>query len=156
MSLAVFQQHIATQQLGIGKQVSDAQSDVRLPLVEEHLITGKRRVETGTVRVRTVIEEEQQTVRERLERDHVEVERIAFDREIQEIPPVREENGVTIVPVVREVLVVTKKLILTEEVHLKRVTISEESAQPVTLRVQRAVIEREEASGELQPNQGEP
>jgi uncharacterized protein (TIGR02271 family) len=128
--------------------VSDEQSNVRIPLVEEQLITGKRRIETGRVRVRTLIEEEQQTVRERLARDHVEVERVPLDVEVEEVPPVREEDGVTIVPVVREVLVVTKKLILTEEVRLKRVTSWEETAQPVTLRVQRAVVERDETSGE--------
>jgi uncharacterized protein (TIGR02271 family) len=128
--------------------VSDEQSNVRIPLVEEQLITGKRRIETGRVRVRTLIEEEQQTVRERLARDLVEVERVPLDVEVDEVPPVREEDGVTIVPVVREVLVVTKKLILTEEVRLKRVTSWEETAQPVTLRVQRAVVERDETSGE--------
>ena len=128
--------------------MTDGQDDVRIPLVEERLVTGKKRVETGRVRVRTVIEEEQQTVREQLLRDHVEVERVAMEVEIEEMPPVREEDGVTIVPVVREVLVVTKKLILTEEVRLKRVTSSEETARPVTLRVQRALVERDETSGE--------
>jgi uncharacterized protein (TIGR02271 family) len=131
------------------------QSNVRIPLVEEQLITGKRRIETGRVRVRTIVEEEHQTVRDRLSRDHVEVERVPMDVEVDEIPPVREEGGVTIVPVVREMLVVTKKLILTEEVRLKRVTAVEESAQPVTLRVQRAVIERDETGGELQPSEGD-
>ena len=135
--------------------MTDEQSNVRIPLVEERLVTGKRRIETGRVRVRTLIEEEQQTVRERLARDHVEVERVALDVEVDEVPPVREENGVTIVPVVREVLVVTKKLILTEEVRLKRVTDFEETAQPVTLRVQRAIVERDETSGEQQPTQGD-
>jgi uncharacterized protein (TIGR02271 family) len=128
--------------------VTDGQDDVRIPLVEERLVTGKKRVETGRVRVRTVIEEEQQTVREQLSRDHVEVERVSMEVEIDEMPPVREEDGITIVPVVREVLVVTKKLILTEEVRLKRVTSSEETARPVTLRVQRALVERDEKSGE--------
>ena len=128
--------------------MTDGQDDVRIPLVEERLVTGKKRVETGRVRVRTVIEEEQQTVREQLSRDHVEVERVSMEVEIDEMPPVREEDGITIVPVVREVLVVTKKLILTEEVRLKRVTSSEETARPVTLRVQRALVERDEKSGE--------
>ena len=130
--------------------MADEQTDVRIPLVEERLITEKKRVETGKVRVRTLIEEEQQTVRERLARTHVEVERVAVDREISEVPPVREEGDVTVIPVVREVLVVTKKLILTEEVRLKRVTSFEDHAEPVTLRVQRAVVERDELSGETQ------
>jgi stress response protein YsnF len=131
--------------------VADEQSNVRIPLVEERLVTEKRRIETGKVRVRTLVEEERQVVRERLARSHVEVERVPMDIEVDEVPPVREEDGVTIVPVVREVLVLTKKLILTEEVRLKRVTGFEDHAEPVTLRVQRAVVEREELSGEQQP-----
>ncbi len=130
--------------------MADGQSDVRIPIVEERLRTEKRRVETGKVRVRTVVEEEQQTVRESLARTHVEVERVPMEVEVSEVPPVREEDGVTIVPVVREVLVVTKKLILTEEVRLKRTTDYQDHAQAVTLRVQRAVIERDELSGEQQ------
>lgn len=131
--------------------MADEQNEVRVPLVEERLLAEKRRVETGKVRVRTLIEEEQQIVRERLGRTHVEVERVKLDQEVSEVPPVREEDGVTIVPVVREVLVVTKKLILTEEVRLKRITSFEDHAEPVTLRVQRAVVERDELSGEQQP-----
>lgn len=135
--------------------MADEQTDVRIPVVEERLVTGKRRIETGRVRVRTIVEEEHQTVREPLSRDHVEVERVAMNVEVDEIPPVREEGGVTIVPVVREVLVVTKKLILTEEVRLTRRTQVEESAEAVTLRVQRAVIERDERSGEMLSTQGD-
>ncbi len=130
--------------------VADGQEDVRIPIVEERLRTEKRRVETGKVRVRTLVEEEQHTVRERLARSHVEVERVPMEIEVAEVPPVREEDGVTIVPVVREVLVVTKKLILTEEVRLKRSTDYQDHAQPVTLRMQRAVVERDELSGEMQ------
>ena len=130
--------------------MADEQGDLRIPIVEERLHTEKRRIETGKVRVRTVVEEEEQTVREQLARTHVEVERVPMDVEVSEVPPVREENGVTIVPVVREVLVVTKKLILTEEVRLKRTTAFQDHAQPVTLRMQRAVVERDETSGDHQ------
>jgi stress response protein YsnF len=133
--------------------MADDASDVRIPLVEERLVTSKREVETGRVRVRTLVEENETLVRETLRHATVEVERVLIEREVDEIPPVREENGVTIIPVVREVLVVQKKLILAEEVHLRRQTQIEEHAQPVLLKTQRAVIEREQSSGEpVQPN----
>jgi stress response protein YsnF len=133
--------------------MADDASDVRIPLVEERLVTSKREVETGRVRVRTLVEENETLVRETLRHATVEVERVPIEREVDEIPPVREENGVTIIPVVREVLVVQKKLILAEEVHLRRLTQIEEHAQPVLLKTQRAVIEREQSSGEpVQPN----
>jgi stress response protein YsnF len=133
--------------------MADDASDVRIPLVEERLVTSKREVETGRVRVRTLVEENETLVRETLRHAMVEVERVPIEREVDEIPAVREENGVTIIPVVREVLVVQKKLILAEEVHLRRQTQIEEHAQPVLLKTQRAVIEREQSSGEpVQPS----
>jgi stress response protein YsnF len=123
-------------------------SDVRIPLVEERLVTSKREVETGRVRVRTLVDEAETIVRETLRHATVEVERVPVEREVAEIPPVREEDGVTIIPVVREVLVVEKKLILVEEVRLRRCTQLEEHAQPVLLKSQRAVVERQESSGD--------
>jgi hypothetical protein len=52
------------------------------------------------------------------------------------------------VPIVEEVLVVEKKLMLVEEIHLTRTRSTEEFAQPVTLAVQQAEIERDDSSGE--------
>jgi stress response protein YsnF len=128
--------------------MNDEQSQVAIPLLEERLITGKREVETGRVRVRTVIDEHETIVRDTLARGSVEVERVPMHVEVSEVPQPREEGDVLIVPVVQEVLVVEKKLILTEELRLHRKTSTEDYAQPVTLRSQRAVVEREETSGE--------
>jgi len=127
--------------------MADEQGEYRIPLAEERLIVRKEEVETGRVRVRTSLDEKETLVREQLTHAEVEVERVPIDREVEAVPPVREENGVTIIPVVREVLVVQKKLILTEEVRLRRVTRTEEHAEPVVLRTQRAVVERDGLSG---------
>ena len=135
--------------------MADDASDVRIPLVEERLVTSKREVETGRVRVRTLVDENETLVRETLRHSTVEVERVTIEREIDEIPPVREEGGVTIIPVVREVLVVQKKLILAEEVHLRRQIQIEEQAQPVLLKTQRAVVERQQSGGGLSTTQEE-
>jgi stress response protein YsnF len=132
--------------------MADDATDVRIPLVEERLVTGKREVETGRVRVRTLVDEHETIVREKLRHAKVDVDWVPVGREIDEIPAVREEEGVTIIPIVREEIVVTKKLILVEELHLRRHVEIEEHAQPVTLKSQRAVVEREESSGEtVQP-----
>ena len=53
-------------------------------------------------------------------------------------------NGdLTIVPVVEEVLVVEKRLVLKEELHIRRTSQTELVEVPVTLRKQRAVVERQ-------------
>jgi len=128
--------------------MADDQRTVAIPLIEERLVTAKREVETGKVRVRTLVEERETLVEEELSRAFVEVDRVPMHREVDEVPAVREEAGVTIIPVVQEVLVVEKKLILTEEVYIRRKTAVERHAQPVILRTQRAVVEREGSSGD--------
>lgn len=122
-------------------------SEVAIPLIEEWLVTDKRTIETGRVRVCTETDEHETIVRERLAREHVEVERVPIGAEVAAVPEMREENGTTVIPVVREVLVVEKKLILVEEIRLHRRTEFEDHAEPVVLRSQRAVIERQETSG---------
>ena len=128
--------------------MTEDHDDVAIPLVEERLVTSKRVVETGRVRVRTIVEEQESQVREQLSKAVVDVERVAVNREVEAAPPIREEGDTTIIPVVQEVLVVTKKLVVTEEIRIRRRQIVEDHAQPVTLRTQRAVVEREESSGE--------
>jgi stress response protein YsnF len=46
------------------------------------------------------------------------------------------------VPVLEEVLVVEKRLVLKEELHIRRRATTETVEVPITLRKQRAVVER--------------
>lgn len=122
--------------------------DVAIPLVEERLVTSKRVVENARVQVKTVVDEREHMVREHLRRAEVDVERVLVNRKVDEIPPIREEGDTTIVPIVQEVLVVEKRLMVTEELRIRRREIVEEHVEPVMLRSQRAIVEREESSGE--------
>jgi stress response protein YsnF len=131
-----------------------------LPLVEEALRVGKRRVEAGRVRVSVRTEAEERLVRETLRAEHVEVERVAAGRELaegEEVPAARrEEDGTVVVPVLEEVLVVERRLVLREEVRLRLVAPEEAVEQPVTLRRQRAEVERSPASADDHPDGGGP
>lgn len=120
-----------------------------IPLVEERVSASKREVETGRVRVRTHVDERIEVIRQELARDEVEIERVPINRHITEMPQVREEKGVTIVPVVEEVLVIEKKLMLVEEIRLSRKRTYEKYEKPITLRSQRAEVDRQELSGEI-------
>ena len=116
-----------------------------LPLIAETARIDKRAVETGRVRVSTRTETVDEVLRENLRSDMVGVTRVAINRALAEgetPPAVREENGVTIIPVLEEILVVEKRLVLKEEVHVRRTTSGEDVEVPVTLRRQHAVIER--------------
>ena len=116
-----------------------------VPIVEESLEVGKRQVETGRVRVRTSVETHQELAEAELERSDVQVERVRIGRVVDSAPRVREEGDKLIIPVTEERLVITKELVLVEELHLRRQVTVEQFEQPVDLRRTRAVVEREES-----------
>jgi stress response protein YsnF len=64
---------------------------------------------------------------------------------------VREEDGVLIVPVLEERLVVTTELVLKEEIRITRKSRTETVREPVRLRSERAEVERREGRGTDQP-----
>jgi len=126
-----------------------------LPLVEEKLRVAKRQVSTGKVRVHSVVDTVEELVRETLEEERVEVTRVPINEVVTAIPSVRTESGVVIVPIVEEILVVEKRLLLKEEVHIHRHASQETVEVPVTLRKQRAVVERLDANGQTLSEEAE-
>ena len=121
-------------------------SETIVPLYAEEASISKRQVETGRVRVSTITRQHEHLIEEVLAREEVQVERKAVNQPVDRIPAVREEGDTIIVPIVEEVLVVERKLMLKEEVHIKRVHGTEPFQQRVLLRKQEAVIERIQAA----------
>ncbi|MCW0983847.1 YsnF/AvaK domain-containing protein [Agrobacterium sp. BT-220-3] len=118
--------------------------DEKLSVIEEQLVIDKRAVRDGSVRVSTKTEFVTEAAEARLDSENVEVTRVAIGREVSEAPAVRTDGDVTIVPVMEEVLVVEKRLMLVEEIHIRRVATTEDVTIPVELRKQRATIERDD------------
>ncbi|MDB5375553.1 MAG: hypothetical protein JWP04_4195 [Belnapia sp.] len=119
----------------------------RLPLVVETAQLHKSAVESGRVRVSIRTETDQRTIGSELRSEAVTVERVAIGRELapgEALPVPREERdgALFIVPVIEEVLVVEKRLVLREELHLHRTASLERVEHPVTLRRQEASVER--------------
>lgn len=116
-----------------------------LPVAEEQAVVSKRTREVGQVVVHVTPQERQETVQVPLIEEHVEVERVPINRFVEGPPAVREEGNVTIVPVVEEVLVVEKRLMLREEVRITRRRVTTEHRQRVTLRCEEVEILRADA-----------
>ncbi len=114
-----------------------------IPLVEERLSIEKRQVESGRVRVRISVAEREERVPVDLAHDEVEVERVAKNVVVSELPGVRLEGNITIIPVVEEVVVIEKRLVLVEEIHVRRKTATTTEVIPVTLRSEQVAIERD-------------
>lgn len=113
----------------------------KIPVVQEELKAGKKTTVTGLLRVRKEVHEREEVVDEPLLEEEVEVKRVPVNRYVDGPVQVREENGTTIVPLVEEVLVVEKRLLLKEEVHLVKKQRRVHKPQRMTLRREEAVIE---------------
>ncbi len=126
----------------VGSASGAAVGETVIPVVVEEAEISKRVVETGRVRVVKRVRQREETVDEPLFREEVRVERVPVNRPVEGPVEVREEGGVTIVPVVEEVLVVEKRLVLREEVRITRVRVEEHRPQAVSLRSEEVEVDR--------------
>ena|SRR5271170_917741 len=124
------------------RTLSSGEKPVVIPLLAEEFSVRKQTLETGRVRVTTVTHQHEELVDELLAREHVEVDRVAIGKPIDAMPAVRDEGGTLVVPVVEEVLVVERRLMLKEELHIRRVRSTERHQERVLLHKQEALISR--------------
>jgi uncharacterized protein (TIGR02271 family) len=110
--------------------------------MDEELRVEKVGIATGKVRITTVVDVTEEMARACLEEETVDVERVPIGREVDVAPSMRTEGDVVIFPVVEEILIVEKRLVLKEELHIRRRVTHENVEVPVTLRKERAVVER--------------
>lgn len=124
----------------------DATDDLStIALARETARIRVRRTNERRVMVRIETREERQSLIAELEEVQIEVARVPVGRDVDVVPEVRVEGDVTILPVMEERVVVTRQLVLKEEVHVRRVTTRRREEVPVTLRHDVAVIERIDA-----------
>lgn len=113
-----------------------------VPVVAEELVVETRPVETGRVRITKTVQERAEVVDEPLLQERVAVERVPVGRVVEGPVAVRYEGDVMIVPVLEEVLVVEKRLMLTEELRITRQRTEKRAPQTVTLRREEVSVER--------------
>lgn len=116
---------------------------VVIPVMAERLDVSRRVTETGTVRLRKVVQEREELVEQPLTRETVSVERVPVNRVVDGPVAPRQEGDTLILPVLEEVLVVERRLVLKEEVRVVRTRVTEPTSQRVTLRTEEIVVERD-------------
>ena len=119
-----------------------------VPVIEEDVKVGKRVVESGRVQIVKHVEERRQLIDEPLFKHEVEVKRVPINRPIDHVVRPREVGNILIIPVMEEVLVVEKRLILKEELHVRRKRKQTRQPQRITLRAERAEIKRMNSSAQ--------
>ena len=127
-----------------------AQEEVsRLELRQEELVPHKELQELGEVVIRTSVEEvpgrlEIEAYREEIEIQHVPIGQVVADR-----GEPREEDGVLIIPLYEEQLVVAKRLVLREELHVRRLGLTETRLFEGLLRKENVVVEDPDQTGSV-------
>ncbi len=130
-------------------QPGELEDDVVMPVIEEEVLAEVVPVKTGSVRVEKHVQKRTRRIQAPLLREEVEVRRVPVNRVVTEAPPVRREGGVTIIPVLQEELVITKRLVLKEEIHLVRHRTTDQFSQEVQLDRESAEVRRLDASGRV-------
>ena len=113
-----------------------------IPLLAEEVEVTKETVETGRVQVARVTHQRERLIDELLNHQTAEVERVRIGQHVDTMPAVREEGDTIVIPIVEEVLVIERRLLLKEEVRVRRVHSMERHQESVTLRHHEAVVTR--------------
>ena len=113
-----------------------------VPIIEEQVHIDTVKEVTGKVHIVKTVASETVQIEEPYTQENVEVERVAVNEYVDNIPPaVRYEGDTMIVPVLQEVLV--KKTLLVEELRITQVRDSSSEPREVTLRKESVDIQRE-------------
>jgi uncharacterized protein (TIGR02271 family) len=118
-----------------------------IELREEELVASKHLQELGDIEVRTEVEQVPGRLEVDAYREEVLVEHEAVGQMVSEREKPWEEDGVLIIPIYEEQLVVTKRLMLKERMRVRRVGTTERQLFEDTLRRERLVVDDPRQTG---------
>jgi len=123
---------------------SEHDQTMTLPIIGEVAKVSKVEVETGRLEVNKSVEQRVETIDTPTTRERYVVERCWINRVVESgvQTAVRQEGDTTIFPVLEEIVVVEKRLVLKEELRVTKVLTQSHSTQTVTLRTERADVTR--------------
>jgi stress response protein YsnF len=136
------QSHLDWKQTTLSRDATEVSSEI--PLHAETVEVTTRVVEGDTVRVNILTHEREHLVDEMLLQENVEVEHVAIGRVISSVPEIIQNGDLTIIPVVEEMVTITKTLVLKEEIHIRKTRNLIPHQETITLRQQEAQITRTE------------
>jgi Domain of unknown function (DUF2382) len=114
-----------------------------IPVIQEDVVIGTERATTGTVRVRTVIHQDEHAIDEPVTMTDVEVKRVPVDLWTDEPIADRVEGDTRIISVHREEVIVQRRLHVVEEVHVTLRKREERHREIVRTRQTKVVVDRD-------------
>jgi len=122
------------------RAASTREQETIVPVAREELRVRTQRVETGKVVVNKTVREREEVVDQPIMQEQVDVQRITMNRFIDAPVEPRQEGDAWVIPLMEEVLVVEKRLLLKEELRIVRRRTLVRHSQRVVLRTEEADV----------------
>lgn len=118
-----------------------------VPVAEEDIVVGKETKVAESVKVEIKVHQDVKAINEMLMAEEIEVRRVAVNQVIDAPAKVRTEGETTVIPIMKEELIVTKQLILVEELHVTKRRAAQPDNRTVSVRREEAVVSRTAGNG---------
>jgi uncharacterized protein (TIGR02271 family) len=134
-----------------GKDFGSSQQEIKedsigvIPVIKEHVEVGKKVVEKAKVRLSKRVNETVESYDVPLTEEEIVVKRVQKN-ELVDTPPaaVRYEGDVMIIPVLKEVAVIEKRIMLVEEIHVAKYKYDKTETRRVVVRNEEVNVVRTE------------
>lgn len=122
---------------------NNADSSSSMSVVHEKVDVGKKTIEKGRVKISKTVKEESEVLNLPTTSEQVHINRVPVNHIVESAPEaVRYAGDTIIIPVLHEITVIEKKLLLVEEIHITKTSVSSEEVKEITLRKEEIKIER--------------
>lgn len=112
-----------------------------LNVLHERVNIDKETVVSGKVVIHKNVHEENEMITVPVSHEEVEIKKVAINKYVDTSPEARYEGDTTIIPVIKEVLIVEKKLLLVEEVYVTKHVVTQTTEHTVPLRKEEVRVE---------------
>lgn len=118
---------------------------ITIPILEEEIKVTKKVVDTGVVNISKTIGESTEYLDILLSNEEIVVNRIPKNEIIDIMPAAsRYEGDTMIIPVLKEVAVIEKRMMLVEEIHVTKIKTEKTETHEVTVRKEEVNITRKD------------
>jgi uncharacterized protein (TIGR02271 family) len=116
---------------------------VTIPILEEEVSVTKKVIETARVNLSKTINESIESYEIPLSEEEIVVKRIPKNQLVDTMPAAsRYEGDVMIIPVLKEVAVIEKRIMLIEEIHVSKLKTEKKESHDVVIRKEEVNITR--------------
>ena len=118
------------------------QTPVTINILKEQPLVQKQIVEKASVHIEKKVHHNEETIQIPVISEEVQVKKVPVNQYVETMPPMRYEGDTIVIPVIKEILIVEKKLLLVEEVYITKHTNTTTEEKNIILREEEIIVQR--------------